>query len=222
MTVFNIKILIAIFICIQCKGYAQSEKPLMVIPLKTGKNPSTSFEDLTLEPAHLFIQSNPIDHNAPHIQLQLNIVKNHSKYATFLWYYNAPGIQKKTNYPIAFLNYAFYLKVDKKSVELVVEALDFEKTMYMNLGQTAIIGDLKIRYTACVSESVVAINGHQEAAFNTYSMSLSNGHSQETISFNSMDKQTKKQPWMAWKNYKIYILEDSEKALKLKVSKTDL
>lgn len=219
MKVFEIKILILLFIFIQFEGYAQSEKNMIIIPLKTGKNPSTQFEDLTIEPANLFIQSKPINNNSPHIQLQLNVVKNNSKYSTFLWYYHESSDNQKTNYPKAYQNHSFYLKVNKKEVELVVEELDFEKTMFIELSQTAVIGSLEILYEECVSESSIDINGNQKEAFNTHNISLSDENSQKTILFTSMNKHTGKKQWIEWKNYKIFILGDSEKALKLKVYK---
>ncbi|MEP3836480.1 MAG: hypothetical protein ABJM36_02480 [Algibacter sp.] len=203
------------------QGYAQSEKNMILIPLKTGKNPSTLFENLIIEPANLFIQSKPINNNSPHIQLQLNVVKNTIKYSTFLWYYYESGDYQKTNYPKAYQNYSFYLKINKKDVKLVVEELDFEKTMFIGLSQTAIIGNLEILYKECISESSIDINGNQEEAFNTYNISLSDHNSQKTILFTSLKKQTDKPLLIEWKNYTIFILEDSEKALKLKVRKND-
>ena len=63
------------------------------------------------------------------------------------------------------------------------------------------------------------INGNQTDAFNTYHISLSEENEQKTVSFMSLNKQVGKEPSIDWRDYKILILEDSEKALKLKVFK---
>ncbi|MFD1016187.1 hypothetical protein [Winogradskyella rapida] len=222
MMLFNRNLWIVLCLCLQINSYAQSEKDMRIIPLKTGKNPRTSFKDLTLDPAHLFIQSEPIDQNSPQIQLQLNIVKNDNTYTTFLWYYETSADAIKTNYPKAYLNYSFSLKVDKQDVQLVVETLDFENSMFIDLGQTAVIENLKMTYETCVGESSIAINGQEEGSFNTYTLSLADKDSQKTFSFTSIPIQNGKTTCMTWKTYKIFILAASEDALKLKVSKTYL
>ncbi|MBQ0740414.1 hypothetical protein J9332_39665, partial [Aquimarina celericrescens] len=96
---------------IQFSGYTQSEKNMsnnsLVIPLKIGKNPSTQLETLVIEPANLFIQSKPVNKPFSHIQLELNIIDNNSRYTTFLWNYNESNGSQKINYPKAYQNYSF-------------------------------------------------------------------------------------------------------------------
>lgn len=176
---------------------------------------------LVIEPVNLFIQSEPIKEGSPHIQLELNAVENNTKYTTFLWYYDASSGSEKTNYPKAYKNYSFDLKIDKEEVALVVEKLDFKKTMFIDLGQTAVIEGLTILFKDCIGEWSEDINGNQKDAFNTYSISLSEEGEQKMVSFMSLNKPVEKELSIAWKNYKIVILEDSEKALKLMVLKTD-
>jgi hypothetical protein len=225
MKIFEINILILLLVFIQFSGYAQSENNMtnnsIIIPLKAGKNPSTKFETLVIEPTNLFIQSEPINKDSPHIQLELNVVKNNSTYTTFLWYYDASSESQKTNYPKAYQNYSFNLKINKKEVELVVEKLDFEKILFIDLGQTVVIGNLTIQFKDYVGEWSVDINGNQTDAFNTYNISLSEENDQKTLSFMSLNKYAEKELSIIWKNYKILILEDSEKALKLMVSIND-
>ncbi len=223
MKIIKITIWILLLVCIPLQGYAQIENKMtnnsIRIPLKQGKNPSTPFENLVIEPTNLFMQSKPINTDSPHIQLELNVVENNSKYATFLWYYGASSGSQKTNYPKAYQNYSFYLKINKEEVTLVVEKLDFEKIIFIDLGQTAIIGNLTILFKDYIGESSVDINGNQTDSFNTYNISLSAGKEQKTISFMSLSKYDGKEQTLEWKDYKIMILEDSEKAIKLIVFK---
>ncbi|MEB8347053.1 hypothetical protein OO010_13420 [Flavobacteriaceae bacterium KMM 6898] len=226
MNIFEINIpLILLLVFIQVPGNAQSEKNMMnnsiIIPLKIGKNPSTQFETLVIEPANLFIQSQPINKSFSHIQLELNILENNSRYTTFLWHYDESNGSQKTNYPKAYQNYSFNLKINKKAVELVVEKLDFGKAMFIDLGQTADIGNLTILFEDSFGEWSTDINGNQTDAFNTYTISLSEENEQKTMSFMSLNKQVGKELSIEWKDYKILILEDSEKALKLMVFKKD-
>jgi len=46
----------------------------------------------------------------------LNIVENNNNYTTFLWYYNESNGSQKTNYPKAYQNYSFNLKINKKGL----------------------------------------------------------------------------------------------------------
>ncbi|MCL5129913.1 hypothetical protein [Algibacter sp. L4_22] len=222
---FETNVLILLLAFIQFTGYAQSEKYMInnsiITPLIDGKNPSITFEKLVIEPANLFIQSKPRNENSPHIQLELNVVENNAKYSTFLWYYKISSDSIKTNYPKAYKNYSFDLKIKKEEVALVIEKLDFGKTIFIDLGQKIIIGNLEILFKDCVGEWSEDINGNQTDAFNTYNISLFEENDQKTISFISLNKDTKKERYIEWKNYKILILEDSEKELKLKVFKTD-
>ncbi len=225
MKIFEINILIVLLVLIQFPGYAQSEKNMtnnsIRIPLKTGKNPSTQFEALVIEPVNLFMQSKPIKKDSPSIQLELNVVKNKSKYSTFLWYYDASSDGQKPNYPKAYQNYSFDLKINEEEVALVVETLDFGKTMFIDFGQTAVIGNLSILFKDSIGEWSVDIDGNHTDAFNTYTISLSEENEQKTMSFMSLNKNDGKELSIEWKDYKILILEDSEKALKLMVFKND-
>jgi hypothetical protein len=220
---FNLLILLLVFI--QLPGYAQSEKNMMTnsitIPLKPGKNPTIQFETLAIEPVNLYIQSKPINTDSPNIQLELNVVENNSKYATFLWYYDESNDSHKTNYPKAYKNYSFTLKINNEEVELVVEKLDFGKAMFVDLGQTAVIGNLAILFKNYIGESSVDRDGNQIDAFNTYTISLTEEDEQEDLSFMSLSKQAENELSIEWKSYKILILKDSEKALKLIVFKND-
>ncbi len=188
------------------------------IPLNKGKNPSTLYEKLVIEPTNLFIQSNPINNNSPHIQLELNLVENSTKHTTYLWHYEESSGNKKVNYPKAYQNYSFSLEINKKKVNLVVEKLDFEKTVFIDLGQTAVIGNLEILFKDCIRESSEDINGNQTDVFNSYNVLLAEDGKQKTVSFISLDKLVDKEFIIEWKNYKVLILEDSEKALKLIVN----
>jgi len=226
MKIFEINILlILLLIFIEVPGFAQSEKYMInnsiIIPLKIGRNPSTQFETLIIEPANLFIQSETINKHSPHIQLELNIIEDNRRYSTFLWYYDESNGSQIINYPKAYQNYAFNLKINKEKIELVVKKLDFRKAMFIDLGQTAIIGNLKILFEDYFGESSVDINGNQTNAFNTYHITLSEGNEQKTMSFMSLNKLVGEELSLEWKDYKILILEDSEKALKLMVCKND-
>ena len=225
MKIFEFNKLVLLLVFIQFPGYAQSEKNMInnsiTIPLKKGANPSTQFETLVIEPSNLFIQSKPINKDSPHIQLELNVIKNNTKYTTFLWCYDASSNRQKENYPKAYQNYSFDLKINKEEVALVVEKLDFEKTIFLDLGQTAIIGNLEILFEDYIREWSEDINGNYTDAFNTYNISLSEENEQKTISFMSLNKHIGKELSIEWKNYKILILEDSEEALKLLVFKND-
>ena len=188
------------------------------IPLNKGKNPSTLYKKLVIEPTNLYIQSNPINNNSPHIQLELNLVENSTKHTTYLWHYEESSGNKKVNYPKAYQNYSFSLEINKKKVNLVVEKLDFEKTVFIDLGQTAVIGNLEILFKDCIRESSEDINGNQTDVFNSYNVLLAEDGKQKTVSFISLDKLVDKEFIIEWKNYKVLILEDSEKALKLIVN----
>lgn len=222
MKVSKNTVFIILLVFIHCTGFAQSENSItnssIRIPLKKGKNPSTLYEKLVIEPTNLFIQSKPIKNNSPHIQLELNVVENSTKYNTFLWYYEESSGNKKVNYPKAYQNYSFSLEMNKKKVNLVVEKLDFEKTMFIDVGQTAVIGNLEILFKDCIRESSEDINGNQTDVFNSYYVLLVENDEQKTVSFISLDKLVDKELIIEWKNYKILILEDSEKALKLIVN----
>jgi len=222
MKVSKNTVFIILLVFIHCTGFAQSKNSMtnsfIRIPLKKGKNPSTLYEKLVIEPTNLFIQSKPIKNNSPHVQLELNVVENSTTYNTFLWYYEESSGNKKVNYPKAYQNYSFSLEINKKKVNLVVEKLDFEKTMFVDLGQTAVIGNLEILFKDCIRESPEDINGNQTDVFNSYYVLLVENDEQKTVSFISLDKLVDKELIIEWKNYKILILEDSEKALKLIVN----
>ncbi|WP_299781889.1 hypothetical protein [uncultured Formosa sp.] len=204
-------------------GYAQSENDMtnntIIIPLKIGENPSSYFKTLQIEPDNLFIQSKPTTTDSPHIQLALNIIENNKKYTTYLWAYNDSLYTQKTNYPKAYNNYAFNLKIDNENVDLVVEQLDFEIPFFIDIKQTAILGNLNIVFEACMGEWSEDIEGNQVAAFNTYAIKLLEENEQKILSFSSLDESDTNTQILEWKNYTILVLEDSEKALKLKVSK---
>ncbi|WP_115810336.1 hypothetical protein [Winogradskyella pacifica] len=193
----------------------------ITIPLVAGKNLSVQFEALVIEPVNLFIQSKLLNTNSPQIQLELNVFNNNKKYATFLWCYDAFSDRKKTNYPKAYQNYSFDLKIEKNDVALVVTKLEFGKPMFIDLGQTAVIGNLQILFKDHIGEWSEDINGNQTDAFNSYHMSLSEDDEQKTVSFTSLNKPAEKDLIIEWKHYKIMILEDSEKAIKLMVVKND-
>lgn len=223
MKVFKISIWVLLLVFIQFTGYTQSENNMInntiVIPLKTGKNPSVPLGELVIEPANLFIQSKPINNDSPHMQLELNVVDNDRKYTTFLWCYDVSGNSGKTNYPKAYKNYSFDLKINKEEVALVVEKLEFGKTMFIDFGQTAVIENFAIRFEDYIGEWSEDIDGNVTDVFNTCNLSLSEGGEHKTISFMSLNEQTGKELALEWKNYKILILEDSEKTLKLMVLK---
>lgn len=225
MTIFEINITILLLVLIPFSGYTQSKKNMpnnsIIIPLKIGENSSIQLEKLTIEPVNLFIQSKPINKSSSHIQLELNVIENDSRYTTFLWNYNESDGSQKTNYPKAYQNYSFNLKINKEDIELVVEKLDFGKAMFIDLGQTAVIGNLTILFEDYIGEWSVDINGNQTDAFNTYNILLSEENEQKTISFISLNKNIEKELSIEWKDYKILILEDSEKALKLTVFNND-
>jgi len=90
--------------------------------------------------------------------------------------------------------------------------------MFVDLGQTAVIGNLEILFKDCIRESPEDINGNQTDVFNSYYVLLVENDEQKTVSFISLDKLVDKELIIEWKNYKILILEDSEKALKLIVN----
>ena len=225
MKVLTFNIWILLLVCMPYTGYTQSENNMtndsITIPLKTGKNPSIQFEELVIEPSNLFIQSTLINNDSPQIQLELNVFENNTKYATFLWCYDAFSDRKKTNYPKAYQNYSFDLKMDKDEVALVVTQLDFEKPMFIDLGQTAVIGNLEILFKDYIGEWSEDINGNQTDAFNSYHMLLSEDEAQKMVSFTSLNNTEDKGITIEWKHYKIIILEDSEKTIKLMVFKND-
>ncbi|MCK0157900.1 hypothetical protein MWU65_11955 [Cellulophaga sp. F20128] len=193
----------------------------ITIPLKIGKNPSTQFETFFIEPANLFIQSNPTTKAFTPIQLELKIIENNSSYTTFLRNYDGSGDRQKNNFPKAYQNYAFDLKINQAAVALVVEKLDFGKAIFIDLGQTAVIENLSIQFEGYIGEWSEDIDGNQTDAFNTYTILVSEEKEQETMTFVSLDIQVGKELSLAWKDYEILILEDPEKALKLKVFKND-
>ena len=80
---------------------------------------------------------------------------------------------------------------------------------------------LTILFEDYTGEWSVDINGNQTDAFNTYNISLTEENEQKTISFMSLNKYAGKELSIEWKDYKILVLEDSEKALKLLVFKND-
>lgn len=225
MKIFKINLLILLFVFIQFHGYSQSEKNMTnnttIIHLKNGKNPSIKFEELIIEPINLFIQSKPLNKDAPHIQLELNVIKNNTKHTSFLWCYDPYTDNPKTNYPKAYQNYSFYLKTKEAGVELVIEKLDFGKTMFLDLSETAVIGNLEVLYKGHNREYSVDIDGNQENAFNTYTISLSEKNEKNTPTVMSLNKTAGKELEIEWKDYKIFILDDSEKAINLLVLKTD-
>ncbi|MCM4172753.1 hypothetical protein DHD32_14770 [Arenibacter sp. TNZ] len=226
MKIFEINILLILFLVfIQVPGYGQSEKKIMnnsiIIPLKIGKNPSTPFGTFVIEPTNLFIQSKPANKSFSHIQLELNIVENNHRYSTFLRNYDGSSNSQKTNYPKAYQNYSFDLKINKEEIELVVEKLDYRKAIFIDLGQNVVIGNLTILFEDYIGEWSEDINGNQIDAFNTYTISLSEEDEQKTMSFMSLNKQVGKELSIEWKDYNILILEDSEKALKLMVLMND-
>jgi hypothetical protein len=223
MKIIEINILISLLIVFQIPVYAQSEKDMIndsiIIPLKIGKNPNTHFETLDIEPVNLIIQSKPLNKNSTHIQLELKIIKNKKNYTTYLWYNNESIDNPKKNYPKAFNNYAFKLKINKEEVELVVEKLSFEKAFFIDIGQTAVIENITILFEQCIGEWSEDLNGNQVAAFNTYYVSLTEENEKESISFTSLNKTVRNELSIEWKNYNFLVLEDSEKVLKLIVLK---
>ena len=225
MKIFRIYISLVLLVSMQLPGYAQSDKNMannsIRIPLKIGKNSSTQFETLIIKPTNLFVQSKPINKDSPHIQLELNVVENNTLYTTFLWHYHTSSNGQKTNYPKAYKNYSFNLKINNDEVELIVEKLKFGKNIFIDLGQTAVIETLAIMFENYIGEWSEDIDGNQIDAFNTYTILLSEGNEQKSLSFISLNKQVKKELLIEWNHYKILILGDSEKALKLKVFKND-
>lgn len=225
MKVSEVNLLIFVLVFIHFSGYAQSDPNMsnssITIPLKIGKNPRTVFEELVIEPANLFIQSKPLNNNSPHFQLELNVFNNETKYSTFLWCYNAYTDNQQTNYPKSYQDYSFALKINKMEVALVVEKLDFGKSMFLDFGQTVVIAKLEILFKDCISEWSEDINGNQTAGLNSYTISLSEEGEQKSVSFMSLNKLIDQELIIEWKNYEILILEDSEKVLKLIVHKND-
>ncbi len=212
-----------LLVCNQLPSYAQSENDMtnhsLILPLKTGKNPSVQWETLVIAPVNLFMQTQPITDTSPHIQLELNVVEDTNSYTTFLWYYGAANGGAKTNYPKAYQNYAFDLKIDTAEVALVVKKLTFEKALFLELGQTAVIGNLTLRFEDCISEWSTDSNGDQTDAFATYTISVSEAQEQQTLSFTSLETQGGNELALPWKSYKILVKETTEKAIKLMVFK---
>lgn len=188
-----------------------------VVPLKPGVNPNFHFEELVIEPVNLYIQSKPIKNDAPYIQLELNIVENNTNYTTFLWCFQEANSSQKINYPKAYQNCSFDLKINEGEVELVVDKLDFDQAMFIDIGQTAIIDGLTITFEDCVTEWSENIEGNQFDAFSTYRILLSDKNEQKAMSFTSRGENDEKKQSLVWKKYEIVILESSEKAIQLKV-----
>lgn len=225
MKIFEFKILILFLLFSQLEGYGQSEMNMknnsITIPLIEGENPSIQFETLVIEPTNLFIQSKPTNKDSPHMQLELNVIKDDATYTTFLWSYDAASDKQKTNYPKAYQDYSFDLKVNKDEVALVVGKLDFENAIFLDLGQTAIIGNLSILFEDSIGEWSEDLNGNQTGTVNTYNILLSEGNEQNILSFQSLDNSDEREFSIKWKKYKVLVLEDSEKALKLVVYRMD-
>ncbi|WP_148304584.1 hypothetical protein [Formosa agariphila] len=213
-----------ICIIIQVSAYAQSKQDMtahsITIPLKSGTNPSFQFETLHVESANVVIQADPTQHVLPNIQLELNSIANNTTYSTFLWHHTDAEGYQSINYPKAFQNYIFKLTfTTKDDIALVVKKIDFEMPFYIELGRTASIENLNMTFVHCIGEWSEDIHGNQHSAFNTYNISLSEEHEQHNISFTSLDCADKKKLLLTWKQYTFIILEDSDKALKLQVSK---
>ena len=225
MKIFEFNKLLLLLAFIQFTGYAQSEKNMtnnsITIPLKNGVNPVVQFKTLVIEPTNLVIQPKPQNKIAPYIQLELNVIKNNTKYSTFFRCIDAYSDNQQTNYPKAYQDYCFDLKINKEEVALVVEKLDFGKTMFLDLRQTAVIGNLTVLFEDCITEQLEDEDGSYLDAFNTYNILLSEENEQERVFFLTLNKYPEKELLIEWKNYKIVILEDSEKALKLRVFKND-
>jgi hypothetical protein len=221
MKILKISLLVLPLVFSQLTGYAQEESKEMnnskVVTLKPGENPNFKFENIVIEPVSLFIQSKPINNNSPYVQLELNVVENNTKYSTFLWCYDEVNGSQKTNYPKAYKNYSFDLEINEEEVELVVEKLDFEQAMFLDIGQTAIIDGLTITFEDCLTEWSEDIDGNQVDAFSTYSILLSDENEQKSMSFMSRGENEENEKSLEWKKYEIVILENSEKAIQLKV-----
>ena len=104
---------------------------------------------------------------------------------------------------------------------MVVEKLDFEKEFFIDIGQNAVIENITILFDKCIGEWSEDLDGNQIAAFNTYYVLLSEENEQKIISFTSLNKSDSNELSIEWRNYKILVLEDSEKILKLVVFKKD-
>jgi hypothetical protein len=196
-----------------------TNQPFM-IPLKAGReNQSVQYETLHITPVNLFVQTKPWNDRSPHIQLELNVMNDNRKYATFLGY-NEFGNAPSTNYPKAFEDYVFSLDVKNDCVHLVVEKLDFGKVFFLELvGQKAVIGNFSIFFESSMSDWSVDPSGKKLENREYFNILVSDDSEQKKLSFGALYAK-ERELILTWKDYQIVVLDAGEKTLKLKVLKT--
>lgn len=221
----KIKILLLLVLSIASIGYAQTKKSMnyntFKTPLKKGENAAIHYKALTVTPVNLFIQDKPWNDRSASIQLELNIEEGDKKFHTFLWYFE--GKDQVVNYPLASGGYIFSLEIkDQAAVSLVIDTLNFGKPFFINLGQEAIIGDLRINFKEVMDVMGKSMPGEPPSntdSYAEYDLILSDKKEQKTLTFNSLNFYNKTEMLLEWNEYEIIVLYTEINSLKLMVNK---
>jgi hypothetical protein len=202
------------------------------IPLKAGReNPPVQFETLHIELIYLIVQNE--SDRSPNIELGLNVAVHDRKYCTSLTYsYDNPKIY----FPKAFEDYVFGLEINKDSVHLVVEKLDFGKVFFLELDQKAVIGNFSILFESIMSDWSVDPHGNYLESREHFKILVSDDNEQKEVRFGALyargsEKKLLLDSWhgdindsedellLEWKDYQIFVLDASERILTLKICK---
>lgn len=225
MILKKIKIFLLLLLSMGTIGYAQTKKTMnsstFKTPLNKGENKLIHFKTLTITPVNLFIQDKPWNDRSASIQLELNIEEGVKKFHTFLWYFE--GKDQAVNYPLAWENYVFSLEIkDQEAVQLVFDTLSFGKSFFINFGQDAIIGDIKINFkevTDVMDAPSLDGSPSDTESYAEYDLVLSANKEQKTLSFNSLNFYNKTEMLLEWNEYEIMVLYTEINSLKLMVKK---
>ncbi|MCE9540612.1 MAG: hypothetical protein K8R85_15545 [Bacteroidetes bacterium] len=222
----KIFLLLLLLLSIGSIGNAQTKKTMNSSAFKSslnkGENKLIHYKTLTITPVNLFIQDKPWNDRSASIQLELNIEEGTKKFHTFLWYFEK-GKDQAINYPLAWGNYVFSMEIkDQETVQLVVDTLNLGTPFFINFGENAIIGDLKINFKEVTDVmDAPSLDGAPSDAesYAEYDLVLSSNKEQKTLSFNSLNFYNKTEMSLEWNEYKIIVLYTDLNSLKLMVNK---
>lgn len=226
MIIKKIKIVLFLFLSMGAVGYAQSKKAMNTGTFKStlnkGENKLIYYKTLTITPVNLFIQDKPWNDLSASIQLELNIEEGAKRFHSFLWYFEK-GKDQAINYPQAFGKYIFSLEIkDQQEVSLVVDTLNFGKPFFINLGQEAIIGGIKINFkdvTEISDAPKLDYSPSDMEPYAEYDLVLSTNKEQKTLYFNSLNLDGNKERAFEWNEYEIKVLYTEISTMKLIINK---
>lgn len=197
----------------------------MRIPLQQGynNNPSVKIDDITIDPVNLFIRSEPWDGRNLSLQLEMKVIDQAKEYTTFLGYYEKNDDQLRNNYPKAIGKYLFDLDIRDDGVDLLINTLKYgdEFVTDLKIEDSIIIEDFVITYEFGSSGNLISPDHNYTGYDIRHMFRVSDGKDKGTIEFEYVNNRgiIENNGTKEWNGFKIEILDDFRKPLKLRVAK---